>query len=312
MPAVWKECSERLQPKWRRHGGLGADMGKHQGKAEMLHSLGMQGRAYLFILHIKLDLFHSPFHQKQKVQDLILMAPSLPVDYRKTPRAYTFRHSHWTGKTPLSSLAWTLELIPYHLSSVPHHPSSVPHHPSRVPYHSSIVSHHLPSVPHHPPSVPHHPPRVPHHPSSIPHHPYQVSHHLSSAVISCRKVLLAQCPGGQNGPSKGGHDGSDIHPGCEKLWNLQALLRNPPGVRLLTSSTPLNFGGSLLFPPIGVCEFIKKGPDLRKSPAQVTPCDLCSCLGGLGFFLNWAFYRVPGICQALFICCSSLTMLCNR
>lgn len=67
------------------------------------------------------------------------------------------------------------------------------------------------------------------------------------------------------------------------------LLRNPPGVRLLTSSTPLNFGGSPLFSPTGVCEFIKKGPDLRKSPAQVTPCDLCSCLGGFGVFLTGHF-----------------------
>lgn len=242
MPAVWRERSERLQAEWRRRGGLGADMGECQGKAGMIHSLGMQGRAYLFSLQIKLDLFHGPVHQKQKVQDLILMDPSPPLD--ENLQGLIHVDNLVEQVRPLGSLGWTLELIPHHLSSVRHHSSNVPYHPFSIIHPPPSSDPHRPlSVPHDPSSVPHHLPSVPHHLLSVPHHPYQVSHHhLSSAAISCRKALLAQCPTGQNSPSKRGHDGSDIHPGCKRSWNLQPL-SEVAGVRLLTSSTPTNLWG---------------------------------------------------------------------
>lgn len=226
----------------------------------------------------------------------------------------------------------------HHSPNVSHHPPSVSHHPSSAPYHLFSVLHlHLvtltiyPVIPTIYPVIPTiHPvsplsaqwplpsTRCPLQSIQYLHHPYQVSHHLWAA-ISCRKVLLAQCSAGQNGPLKGGHDGSGIYLGCENLWKLQASSKEPtkPRARLLTFSTPLNFGDSPLFSPIGVCEFIKKDPDLRKSPAQVKPSYWCSCLGMWGCcccccFKNWAFYSVPGICQALFICCSIPTMFCSR
>lgn len=44
------EGGERIEAEWRRRGRGSSDPGKRQGKAEMQHIPGVQGRPHLFIL----------------------------------------------------------------------------------------------------------------------------------------------------------------------------------------------------------------------------------------------------------------------
>lgn len=208
----------------------------------------MQGRTHLYILQIKVKLFHGHIHQKQEVQYLTLIAPSPPLDCMKTAKVYTFWNSCWVGKNPCGSLAWTLEITIHSVSPTTYlcPPPSIQCPP--------------PST-----SVPHHPSSVPHHLSCAPYHPLHAS--LSSAAtISCRKVLQAKMglerevmtfsaqsfftylpiPNSSRGAMPELVQASTHYEICNHLPT------NPPGLRLLTSSTPLNYGDIPRFSPSDV------------------------------------------------------------
>lgn len=147
-----------------------------------------------------------------------------------------------------------------------------------------------------------------------------------AATSSFRKVLHAQCPAGQNGPLKKGHDFEYTvlsctlqHPtACEE--QSQSWLRYPPTVKSATTfpgitrgqatylfNSTIPWGHFTLLPQ--VCLWVHhRRPKPQKYKAQPRRNRSFSCSG---FFLNkhlWGTRYLSGIIRMLF---NPQTMLCS-